>query len=148
MSAASPFSSPIDPMLAKIAEALPEGEGFLFEPKWDGFRAIVFRSPEGVVIQSRDGKPLNRYFPELEKVLAEQLPKGSIVDLPPAASRSKATKPAGVSLASRAMRDAAGWMRCCKASKSSPFGPATTISPSRMQPLGNCSASTFSSSGK
>ncbi|MGZ5847694.1 MAG: ATP-dependent DNA ligase [Ramlibacter sp.] len=76
----SPFAAPIDPMLAKIADALPEGDGFLFEPKWDGFRALVFRSPEGVVIQSRDLKPLNRYFPELEKVLAEQLPKGCIVD--------------------------------------------------------------------
>jgi len=67
-------------MLAKIADALPEGDGFLFEPKWDGFRAIVFRGPDGVVIQSRDLKPLNRYFPELEKVLAEQLPRGCIVD--------------------------------------------------------------------
>ncbi|WP_427914641.1 ATP-dependent DNA ligase [Ramlibacter sp. MMS24-I3-19] len=74
------FSAPIDPMLAKIAEALPDGDGFLFEPKWDGFRAIVFRSADGVVIQSRDLKSLNRYFPELEKVLAEQLPKGCIVD--------------------------------------------------------------------
>ncbi|GAC1526610.1 MAG: ATP-dependent DNA ligase [Ramlibacter sp.] len=80
MPPASLFSSPIDPMLAKIAEALPEGDGFLFEPKWDGFRAIVFHSPEGLVIQSRDRKPLNRYFPELEKVLAEQLPRGCIVD--------------------------------------------------------------------
>jgi ATP-dependent DNA ligase len=74
------FTSPIDPMLAKIAEALPEAEGFLFEPKWDGFRAIVFRDATGVRIQSRDLKPLNRYFPELEKVLAEQLPKGCILD--------------------------------------------------------------------
>jgi ATP-dependent DNA ligase len=73
-------TTPIQPMLAKIAEALPEGEGFLFEPKWDGFRALVFRTSEGVVIQSRDLKPLNRYFPELEKVLVEQLPKGCIVD--------------------------------------------------------------------
>jgi ATP-dependent DNA ligase len=80
MPTASPFSSPIDPMLAKIADALPEGDGFLFEPKWDGFRAIVFRGPDSVVIQSRDLKPLNRYFPELEKVLAEQLPRGCIVD--------------------------------------------------------------------
>jgi len=80
MSTAPLFSSPIDPMLAKIADALPEGEGFLFEPKWDGFRALVFRNPDGVVIQSRDLKPLNRYFPELEKVLAEQLPRGCIVD--------------------------------------------------------------------
>lgn len=74
------FTKPIEPMLAKIADALPEGEGFLFEPKWDGFRALVFRGPAGVVVQSRDLKPLNRYFPELEKVLAEQLPKGCILD--------------------------------------------------------------------
>lgn len=74
------FTTPIEPMLAKVAESLPEGEGFLFEPKWDGFRALVFRGPDGVVIQSRDLKPLNRYFPELEKVLAEQLPKGCILD--------------------------------------------------------------------
>ncbi|WP_332814153.1 ATP-dependent DNA ligase [Ramlibacter sp.] len=67
-------------MLARIADELPAGEGFLFEPKWDGFRAIVFRDGDGVRIQSRDLKPLNRYFPELEKVLAEQLPKGCILD--------------------------------------------------------------------
>lgn len=67
-------------MLAKIADELPTGEGYLFEPKWDGFRALVFRSAEGVLIQSRDLKPLNRYFPELEKVLAEQLPRGCILD--------------------------------------------------------------------
>jgi ATP-dependent DNA ligase len=80
MTVAAPFSAPIDPMLAKIAEELPTAEGFVFEPKWDGFRAIVFRDPDGVRIQSRDLKPLNRYFPELEKVLAEQLPRGCIVD--------------------------------------------------------------------
>ncbi len=74
------FSAPIEPMLAKIADELPAGEGFLFEPKWDGFRALVFRDADGVRIQSRDLKPLNRYFPELEKVLAEQLPRGCILD--------------------------------------------------------------------
>lgn len=74
------FSDPIEPMLAKIADELPTGEGFLFEPKWDGFRALVFRDADGVLIQSRDLKSLNRYFPELEKVLAEQLPKGCILD--------------------------------------------------------------------
>src|SRR5918998_6587275 len=66
-------------MLGKLTRELP-GEGFLFEPKWDGFRALVFRDAEGTTIQSRDLKPLNRYFPELEKVLAEQLPKGCILD--------------------------------------------------------------------
>jgi ATP-dependent DNA ligase len=80
MASASLFTSPIEPMLAKIAEAIPGSGDFLFEPKWDGFRALVFRGNDGVVIQSRDLKPLNRYFPELEKVLAEQLPKGCIVD--------------------------------------------------------------------
>jgi ATP-dependent DNA ligase len=80
MATAPLFTDPVDPMLAKIADALPEAEGFLFEPKWDGFRAIVFHGSEGVRIQSRDLKPLNRYFPELVKLLAEQLPKGCIVD--------------------------------------------------------------------
>lgn len=67
-------------MLAKIADTLPEGEGFLFEPKWDGFRAIVFRSGAEAIIQSREGKPLNRYFPELERVLIDTLPKGCVLD--------------------------------------------------------------------
>ncbi len=73
-------ASPIAPMLAKVAPALPEGEGFVFEPKWDGLRALVFRTPDGVLVQGRDGESLNRYFPELAKVLAEQLPKGCILD--------------------------------------------------------------------
>ena len=56
-------------MLAKLADALPTGGGFLYEPKWDGFRAIVFRSQSEVYIQSRDLRPLDRYFPELHDVL-------------------------------------------------------------------------------
>jgi len=52
---------PVEPMLAKLAEELPAGD-YLYEPKWDGFRAIVFRSPDGVYIQSRDARPLDRYF--------------------------------------------------------------------------------------
>ncbi|MGE4242198.1 ATP-dependent DNA ligase [Ramlibacter sp.] len=71
---------PIAPMLAKVAAELPAADGFLFEPKWDGFRAIVFSNKDGIVIQSRDLKPLNRYFPELEKALAAVLPKGCILD--------------------------------------------------------------------
>ena len=50
-------------MLAKLADDLPSDGGFLFEPKWDGFRAIVFRTGAGVFIQSRDLRPLDRYFP-------------------------------------------------------------------------------------
>src|SRR5881398_2673068 len=75
-----PIAPPIEPMLAKLAEALPEAGAFLFEPKWDGFRAIVFRSASDVYIQSRDLKPLDRYFPELHDSLLERLPKGSVID--------------------------------------------------------------------
>ncbi|MEJ5991556.1 ATP-dependent DNA ligase [Ramlibacter sp. PS3R-8] len=71
---------PIEPMLAKIAEALPTEAGFLFEPKWDGFRALVFRGAEQTYLQSRDLRPLNRYFPELEKALHDTLPKGCVLD--------------------------------------------------------------------
>ena len=73
-------SSPIEPMLAKVADALPDETGFLFEPKWDGFRAIVFRTADQTLIQSRDLKPLNRYFPELEEALHDALPKGCVLD--------------------------------------------------------------------
>lgn len=71
---------PIEPMLAKIADALPTEPGFLFEPKWDGFRALVFRTGEQTLLQSRDLKPLNRYFPELEQALHDALPKGCVLD--------------------------------------------------------------------
>lgn len=67
-------------MLAKIAEALPEGEGFLFEPKWDGFRALVLPGNEQTYLQSRDLRPLNCYFPELEKALHEAPPKDCVLD--------------------------------------------------------------------
>ena len=67
-------------MLAKLTEAVPEGH-FLFEPKWDGFRAIVFRGAAGeIFLQSRDLRPLDRYFPELSAALLEQLPDGCVVD--------------------------------------------------------------------
>jgi ATP-dependent DNA ligase len=77
-----PLDPPIEPMLAKATGALPrDGEGdFLFEPKWDGFRAIVFRGPEGLFIQSRTKRPLDRYFPELHDALLERLPPGCVVD--------------------------------------------------------------------
>ena len=70
-------------MLAKTAERLPQGEDFLYEPKWDGFRAIVFRSSgssNGVLIQSREGKPLDRYFPDLHEAFAAALPEGCVLD--------------------------------------------------------------------
>lgn len=74
------ITPPIEPMLAKLADELPVGGGFLYEPKWDGFRAIVFRNTSEVFIQSRDLRPLDRYFPELHAALLTQLPDGCIVD--------------------------------------------------------------------
>jgi ATP-dependent DNA ligase len=71
---------PIEPMLAKLADELPDGAGVLYEPKWDGFRAIVFRGAEDVYIQSRDLRPFDRYFPDLHDVFAEQLPHGCVLD--------------------------------------------------------------------
>jgi ATP-dependent DNA ligase len=67
-------------MLSKVAEAIPTASGFLFEPKWDGFRAIVFRGGGDVYIQSRDLRPLDRYFPELHEGLIAALPDGCVVD--------------------------------------------------------------------
>ena len=62
---ALPLRSPIKPQLARSAKDLPEGEGWRYEPKWDGFRTIAFRDGEDVQLQSRGGKPMNRYFPEV-----------------------------------------------------------------------------------
>jgi ATP-dependent DNA ligase len=75
-----PFDPPIEPMLAKPADGLPDGEGWLYEPKWDGFRALVFRDGDEVYVQSRDLKPLNRYFPELEAPLRASIPKRCVLD--------------------------------------------------------------------
>ncbi len=74
------IAPPIEPMLAKLADDLPANGMFLFEPKWDGFRAIVFRGESDVYIQSRDLRPLDRYFPELHEALLEKLPKGCVID--------------------------------------------------------------------
>jgi ATP-dependent DNA ligase len=67
-------------MLAKLADALPAAGNYLYEPKWDGFRAIIFRGTSDVYIQSRDLRPLDRYFPELHQALLEQLPQGCVID--------------------------------------------------------------------
>ena len=66
-------------MLAKLAEEVPAGD-YLYEPKWDGFRAIVFRGKDDVYLQSRDSRPLDRYFPELHDALLERLPNDCVVD--------------------------------------------------------------------
>ncbi len=71
---------PVLPMLAKRVGELPPGEGWIFEPKWDGFRTLIFRDGDEIFIQSRDEKPLNRYFPELIDPLKAQLPKRCVLD--------------------------------------------------------------------
>ena len=71
---------PIEPMLAKLADELPPQGEVLYEPKWDGFRAIVFRDRKDVYIQSRDLRPLDRYFPELHDALLEGLPTNCVLD--------------------------------------------------------------------
>ena len=64
-----PVKPPIAPMLAKLADEIPVGERWLYEPKWDGFRAVVFKDGQDVRLLSRDDRPLGRYFPELVSVL-------------------------------------------------------------------------------
>ena len=75
-----PFAPPLVPMLSHAAEALPGGEGWQFEPKWDGFRTLVFRDGDEILLQSRDEKPMNRYFPELLSPLAAALPQRCVFD--------------------------------------------------------------------
>src|SRR6186997_3572314 len=71
---------PVLPMLAKRVSALPTTGDWIFEPKWDGFRSLIFRDGDEVYLQSRDSKPLNRYFPELLPPILEQLPDRSVLD--------------------------------------------------------------------
>jgi ATP-dependent DNA ligase len=66
---ALPLSPPIKPQLAKTAKALPEGDEWRYEPKYDGFRMLIYRDGDEAYLQSRGGKPMNRYFPEVEAQL-------------------------------------------------------------------------------
>jgi ATP-dependent DNA ligase len=77
---AFPIAPPVEPMLAKASDALPAGDGWLFEPKWDGFRTVVFREGGSVYLQSRELKPLDRYFPELAAPLRAALPDRCVAD--------------------------------------------------------------------
>jgi ATP-dependent DNA ligase len=77
---ALPFQPPVAPMLAKLSSEIPEGDQWIYEPKWDGFRAMVFKSGDDLYIQSRDLKPLGRYFPELEVSLRANLPDKCVLD--------------------------------------------------------------------
>src|SRR4029079_9184120 len=71
---------PLLPMLAKRVDSLPAEGAWIFEPKWDGFRALIFRDNDELLIQSRDQKSLNRYFPELLEPLRSQLPARCVLD--------------------------------------------------------------------
>jgi ATP-dependent DNA ligase len=75
-----PLLPPLKPMLAKLARALPEGDGWLFEPKWDGFRCIVFRDGDELELVSRKERPFTRYFPELLDPLRAAIPERCVVD--------------------------------------------------------------------
>jgi ATP-dependent DNA ligase len=75
-----PVNPPVLPMLAKRVDALPAGDEWIFEPKWDGFRTLIFRDGDDLYIQSRDEKPLDRYFPELVSTLKAQLPPQCVLD--------------------------------------------------------------------
>jgi ATP-dependent DNA ligase len=75
-----PFDPPLAPMLSRSADALPDGDGWQFEPKWDGFRTLVFRDGDEIMLQSRDSRPMNRYFPELLAPIADVLPERCVVD--------------------------------------------------------------------
>ncbi len=75
-----PVNPPLLPMLARRVAELPKGDGWIFEPKWDGFRALMFRDGDEVFIQSRDAKPLNRYFPDVVEYLVAQLPERCVLD--------------------------------------------------------------------
>jgi ATP-dependent DNA ligase len=75
-----PVNPPVLPMLAKRVSGLPEGDDWIFEPKWDGFRTLVFRDGDEIFLQSRDEKPLNRYFPDLLDPLRSALPERCVLD--------------------------------------------------------------------
>jgi ATP-dependent DNA ligase len=75
-----PIEPPIEPMLARLQPAIPRGDGWLYEPKWDGFRAIVFRDGDRVHIGSRNTQPLERYFPDVVETVRESTPPRCVLD--------------------------------------------------------------------
>ncbi len=75
-----PVVPPLKPMLAKLTSGIPRGEGLIYEPKWDGFRAVVFGDGQRIELRSRNDRPMNRYFPEVEQALADALSRRCVVD--------------------------------------------------------------------
>jgi hypothetical protein len=112
---------PVEPMLAKLADQLPVGE-YLYEPKWDGFRAIVFRGKDDLYLQSRDSRPLDRYFPEPHDMLLDRLLEVtkpyeldrifSSASVPPPPRRHLCGKRARSRLAALSVWMICAWMTC------------------------------------
>ena len=75
-----PVQPPVKPMLAKAVTTIPTGDEWFYEPKWDGFRCIIFRDGDEVALGSRSERPLTRYFPEVVAAVKEQLPERCVVD--------------------------------------------------------------------
>ncbi len=75
-----PVNPPVSPMLAKAVKAMPDGDDMLYEPKWDGFRCIVFRDGDEIELGSRNGRPLTRYFPEVVEAIRGQFPTRVVID--------------------------------------------------------------------
>src|SRR5689334_16657206 len=75
-----PIQPPYPPMEAKLVESIPEGEGWQYEPKWDGFRCLAFRDGDKVELQSKAGQPLGRYFPEVVEAVAALPAKRFVLD--------------------------------------------------------------------
>jgi ATP-dependent DNA ligase len=75
-----PVRPPIKPMLAKIQTDIPVGDDWVYEPKWDGFRTLAFKDGNDVLLRSRNDRPMNRYFPDIEQLLADELPEKVVVD--------------------------------------------------------------------
>src|SRR5918999_1155971 len=79
-SVALPLSPPVKPQLARSARELPEGDGWCYEPKYDGFRTIVFKDGKDVQLQSRNGKPMNRYFPDVVEQVKDLSARRLVID--------------------------------------------------------------------
>lgn len=77
---ALPFAAPLEPMLAEAQDEIPAGDGWRYEPKWDGFRTIIFKDGDDVILSSRKGLPMQRYFPEVVERVKAKLPPQIIVD--------------------------------------------------------------------
>ena len=75
-----PIHPPFPPMEAKLVDELPNGEGWQYEPKWDGFRCLIFRDGSKVELQSKSGQPLTRYFPEIAQAFVALKPKQFVLD--------------------------------------------------------------------